>query len=395
MEHGDDLARIAAALDAEELPPEGPDGIVEPGPARLGSRAPKKPKGLTPRKAFALLAAVLAALLLALLLYIMLFLTDTGLVEMFGEGERPFGIDPILAIEGPGTGEHPKFDRPLGVAFGVDDRIYVSDSGNNRVCVFASDGEFLFEFGEFGVLKPAPGIDSTWEEGRFNFPVGIDCDEEGNVYVADFRNDQIQVFDPEGVFLRSFPDPFEQTGKGSSGYGGGLAVTDVFAQDGKVYATDQYQIFVFDTEGNVLLQFGRPGTEAGDLDHPNGVTAGEDGTIYVSDSNHNRITAFDSEGEPIWNLGRIPEGVSDTAARDFGLPRGLTVLEDGVLLVVDAFDFDLVRVSADGEILTRHGERGVELGQFNFPNDVDSSGSLVLVADKENDRVQLLELVEE
>ena len=368
----------------------GRHGAVKETPAKPARRK----KGISARRAFTYVAVVLALLLVALVVYTLLYLSDSGLVDLFEGGTRTPGIEPILAIEGPGTGENPRFDRPLGVAFGADDRIYVSDTGNNRVCVFGTDGEFLFEFGTFGVLKPAPGVDPTWEEGRFNFPAGIDADEDGNIYVADFRNDQIQMFDPEGTFIRAFPSAFEPAGFGSSGEGGGIAVTDVAARDGLVYATDTFQVMVFTTEGEVVTQFGKPGSGPGDLDRPNGIAVGEDGRVYVSDSNHNRVTAFSAEGVPAWNLGRIPEGMEDTAEREFGLPRGLQVMPDGDLLVVDAFDFTLVRVSPEGEILSRHGERGVELGQFNFPNDVDVSGRLVLVADKENDRVQLLRLTD-
>jgi hypothetical protein len=37
----------------------------------------------------------------------------------------------------------------------------------------------------------------------------------------------------------------------------------------------------------------------------------------------------------------------------------------------------------------------VEPGQFNFPNDVDAAGIRLVVADKENNRVQVVELVTE
>ncbi|GAB4276376.1 MAG: SBBP repeat-containing protein [Coriobacteriia bacterium] len=375
--------------------PEGPD-LHDFTDTAVPVAAVAKRKGLTPRKAFMVVAIFLAVLLVALLVYILLLMSDKSLLDVFEGGDRPPGVKPLFAIEGPGTGDHPTFDRPLGVAYGPDGRIYVADTGNNRVCVFDGDGEFLFEFGGFGVLKPAPGVQPTWDAGEFNFPAGIDCDEAGNVYVADFHNDQIQMFDADGEFIRAFPSAFEPVGLGSSGEGGkGIAVTDVAARAGYVYATDRYQVFVFTTEGEFVRQFGKPGNGPGDLDHPNGIAVGEDGTIYVSDSNHNRVSAFTQEGEPIWNLGRIPEGMQDTAEREFGLPRGLAVMDDGNVLVVDAFDFVLVRVSPDGKILSSHGERGVELGQFNFPNDVDVSGDRVVVADKENDRVQVLELVEE
>jgi peptidylglycine monooxygenase len=104
------------------------------------------------------------------------------------------------------------------------------------------------------------------------------------------------------------------------------------------------------------------------------------------------VIAYTSEGEHLWTTGRTPEGLSDTAEREFGLPRGLSVMDDGSIAVVDAFDFEIVRLSEDGGILTSHGTRGVDLGQFNFPNDLEAEGDRIVVADKENDRVQVLEL---
>jgi hypothetical protein len=94
-----------------------------------------------------------------------------------------------------------------------------------------------------------------------------------------------------------------------------------------------------------------------------------------------------------WNLGQPPSGSGDTSGSVFSLPRGITTLDGGDALVVDAFNFDLARVSAAGALLGRYGERGVEPGQFNFPNDVTALGNRLVVADKENNRVQVVELV--
>lgn len=369
-----------------------------PGPAEQPTR-----RGLTPRQAFTLLAVALALMLIALIIYLLLTLSPKSFSAKGGTAIA--GIKPVLVIEGPGTGKRPRFDRPMGAAFGRDGRIYVADTGNNRVCVFDKRGTFLFEFGGFGVGKPLAGIKPTWKEGLMNFPVGIDVDDRGRVYVADFRNDQVQVFDTRGKFLAVFPDRMAPTGRGSSGQdGGGIAVTDVAAGGDRVYATDTFQIFEFTIDGKLVGQFGKPGAGSGDLDHPNGVAATPDGTVYVSDSNHNRVTAFNEKGKALWNVG-APVGMTDpakaatevtrtaTPEETLGLPRGLTVLDDGSLIVADAFDFQLVHISPTGRIMGRYGQRGVRPAEINFANDVDSLGDLLLVADKENNRVQVVELV--
>lgn len=341
------------------------------------------------------LAGLLTLVLVALAIYLIWFVPPNGALTREVSDTRA-GLEPVLTIEGPGVGDAPMFSRPLGAAFGPDGRIYVSDSGNNRICVFDSTGAFLFEFGGRGILKPAPGIKPTWKAGRFNFPVGIDVDQNGDVYVADFHNDQIQVFDAEGTFLRAFPEAGKPLGKGSSGKGGsGIAVTDIAVADGKVYVTDSFQIAVFDTEGVLLTQFGKPGAAPGDFAYPNGIAVGTDGTLYVADSDNNRIQALTSAGTFVWALGEHVSDLQVEVDNAFGLPRDVTVLDDGSLIVVDAFEFALKHVSETGKLREVLGERGVEPAQFNFPNSVDDLGDLLVVADKENDRVQVLRIVEE
>ena len=354
---------------------------------------------LTPRQAFIGLAVVLALALIGLIVYLLYFL---GRPESLVDVDPQEGVQPIWQVFGPGEGEKPLFDRPMGVAVGNQGRVYVTDSQNNRVCVFDSSGRFLFEFGSFGVAKPLPGAANTYVPGSLNFPVGIDTDEEGNVYVASFRNDSIEVFDADGKPLRRFPDPTQVIGRGSSGQDGlGIAVTDVAVFEDRIYATDQYQIFAFTLEGELITQWGRPGIEPAGLDHPNGLAVGEDGTVFVSDSNHARVTAFTPEGEPLWNYGE-PQGSVETsessstatpAAPVIELPRGLAVASDGSVLVTDAFRFGITRLSAEGELLGVYGERGVDPGQFNFLNDIEVYRSFAVIADKENNRVQMVRLL--
>ena len=369
----------------------------EPAAGR-GTRAPAPAKRrlyLTARQAFGILAGVLAVLLVGLIVWLLFFMGGGSALVTRG-GDTVAGIKPLFTIDGPGTGPLPRFSRPMGAAFGLDGRIYVADTGNNRICVFDPTGKFLFEFGSFGVAKPLPGAKNTWALGKLNYPIGIRVDsQDGTVYVADFHNDQVQAFTADGKPLRAFPDPHKQVGKGSSGADGqGIAATALAVKAGKVYATDQYQVFEFDTDGKFVKQWGKPGTAPGDLDHPNGIAVADDGTVYVADSNHARLTAFGKDGSVKWNFGTPPAGeASQGAAPPLQLPRGATVTADGRIIVADAFSFELVSVSKDGKLNGRYGERGTAAGQFNFPNDVDSTGDRLVVADKENGRIQVLQLV--
>lgn len=341
------------------------------------------------RSAKRLLSVV--ALTLALIVLVVLYLSGGNPPEVQVQGTPGLTLTSLAVIEGPGEGSQPRFDQPLGVAIAADGTVYVADSGNDRICAFDTDGNYLREWGGFGLTKPLPGATASWSPGRLNYPTGVDVGDDGLIYVADFHNDQISVFEPTGGFVRAFPDPLAITGKGGSGKDGrGIAVTDVSQSGEYVVATDTYQVFVFTTAGTYVRQFGKPGTGPADIDHPAGVTLVDD-KIILADTNHRRVLAFTVLGEPVWSLGG-ESAQPATATVAFGLPRGVAPFGQGKVLVADPVEQALVLLTVDGRKLGHVGTRGTKPGLFNFPTDADSRGSTVVIADKENNRVQIMRL---
>jgi tripartite motif-containing protein 71 len=86
--------------------------------------------------------------------------------------------------EGGGDGQ---FNAPVGVAVDATGNIFVSDYYNSRIQVFDNQGTFLLKFG-------GPG----YGYGLFYYPVGVAVDAAGNIYMADSYDDVIQVFAPDG-----------------------------------------------------------------------------------------------------------------------------------------------------------------------------------------------------
>ena len=82
-------------------------------------------------------------------------------------------------------------DNPGGIAVDAEDRILIADTGNNRVqvCTKPAIGNTL-ECKAFGSKGTAPG--------KFNGPVGIDVDSLDRIWVADTGNNRIQVCDHQG-----------------------------------------------------------------------------------------------------------------------------------------------------------------------------------------------------
>ena len=121
------------------------------------------------------------------------WITDNGdhqVMEFTNEGQllRSWG-----SKGRPGTDEK-TFDKPTDIAFAPSGDFYVSDGyGNSRVVKFAGDGKYLLSWGRKG---SGPG--------EFNLPHSICVDSKGTVYVSDRENNRIQIFDPNGKFLREW-----------------------------------------------------------------------------------------------------------------------------------------------------------------------------------------------
>jgi DNA-binding beta-propeller fold protein YncE len=298
-------------------------------------------------------------------------------------------IDFLFGVYGPGKGDRPRFYKPMAVATDQEENIYVTDSGNNRVVVFNKKGEFLFEFGGNGVAHPIAGVKATWKPGTFDYPYGIDIDREtSNIFVADMANKRIQIFDRRGKFIDWFP-------KGKfGGTSDDIFPTDIAVKKGKVYIANPYQVVIFDTKGKFIKDFGMPGREPGNLDRPNGIDVGEDGTIYVADSNNLRIQAFAPDGKVKWVLGKkfgMNDDMKKTPGREFGLPRNISVGPDGNIYIADAFHFSIKVLSPEGKKLAAMGRRGTSDGYLNFPNGIVVTDSKkIYVVEKENHRLQAL-----
>lgn len=291
-------------------------------------------------------------------------------LDLLDPGPPPLTV--VRIIEGPGVGSEPTFMRPLAAVWGLGGTILVSDTGNARICEFARDGRFLREFGGPRTVAATP--DTTVKP--LQMPVGLDVSELGAVYVADLRGGRVAIYDAAGRFVRTFAPPGVTDWR----------PTDVAVGERDVYVTDGTGVEVFTLNGGSRGRL-RIAGNADALARPNGVAVGRDGTVYLSDTNRFRALAVDASGTVLWQTAG-----GDSDARLFGLPRGISTMDDGGVLVADAFSFSLRELDAKGAFVRQWGTQGTRPGRFQYPNDVDVAGDLVLVADKENHRVQVLRL---
>jgi len=141
-----------------------------------------------------------------------------------GKGQQVFKFGPEgkllmtlgkagVAGSGPDT-----FNGPSDVVIAPNGDIFVADGhyGDNtgRVVKFSKDGKFLKAWGKRG---SGPG--------EFDEPHSIAMDSRGRVFVADRKNNRIQIFDQDGKFI----DQWKQFGRPSGIY---------ISKDDTLYSTD-------------------------------------------------------------------------------------------------------------------------------------------------------------
>jgi uncharacterized protein (TIGR03663 family) len=174
------------------------------------------------------------------------------------------------------------FFGPRGIAVGQDGEIFVTDTGNKRVVVTDSDGEYLYQWGYAGS-----------EPGRFNEPTGIGIDAAGNVYVADTWNGRVQVFSrgPDGDVSPAQVVTWRVRGWHADTY---LDPSLAVSRDGHVYVSvpGHNRVLAATMRGDVLLSWGGPGSDIAALNSPSGLAVGPNGHVYVVDRSQDRVLRF-------------------------------------------------------------------------------------------------------
>lgn len=135
---------------------------------------------------------------------------------------------------------------------------------------------------------------------------------------------------------------------------------------------------------------------------PEGVAVDADGALYIADTDNHRVRKVGTDGTITTVAGTGEEGYSgdDGPAEDAQLsyPRGIAVGSDGSIYIVDTDNERVRKVSTDGEIITIAGTGDQDLPGDGGPAEeatlaqpqgvaVDSDGALY-IADTENERVR-------
>lgn len=250
------------------------------------------------------------------------------------------------------------FKAPEGVACSGT-AVVVADTGNGRLVSFAwKDGSV-----SGGTELKLPQV---------TYPVRVQLDSKGNIFVLDRKARRIARLDAKGAF-KGWLDP-----KGATG-----VVPVAFKLD----ASDN--VYVLDAGGNDVLVLDASGTVTRKVALPKGekiftdVAVDAAGTLY----------AIDAVGAAVWSVekgGAELKPLTKSMKDSMNFPAYVTTDGKGTLFVVDQNGNGLVLLGIDGSYLGRRLAIGWGEGTVYYPAQIciGDAGDMVL-ADRGNNRVQL------
>jgi DNA-binding beta-propeller fold protein YncE len=133
-------------------------------------------------------------------------------------------------------------------------------------------------------------------------------------------------------------------------------------------------------------QFGKWGSQPGDLNDPQGLTVGPDKQIYIADTHNNRVQVFDRSGKVVRQWGKVGRGPGELIA-----PKAIAVDGEGLVYVADTGNARVQVFNGRGDFVTGWGRYGSAPGEMLEPCGIAVDTERVYVVDQGNERVQVFD----
>ncbi len=162
------------------------------------------------------------------------------------DGEARYSPDaysPIKNVDYTQMGLALDLKDPGDITTGPDEKVYIADTGNNRVLALSRYYEFEFQIDEF--------INTQGNPDALAKPQGVFVNDK-NIWVCDTGKSRLVCFDLEGNFVKIIDEPQTQLLGTTSVYEPAAMAID---QYGRIYvvSTSTYQgIWVLDSEGEFV-----------------------------------------------------------------------------------------------------------------------------------------------
>ena len=146
------------------------------------------------------------------------------------------------------------------------------------------------------VYKPDGTFVRAWGKGQFQTVHQLRLDPDGNVWIADAADHTVRKFTPDGQLLLTL-GTLDEAGGDETHFD---KPTDmVVLPSGDIFITDGYsgnRVVHYGRDGRFIKSWGEMGTGPGQFSLPHSIAADSAGRLYVAGRNNNRIQVFDQDG---------------------------------------------------------------------------------------------------
>lgn len=297
------------------------------------------------------------------------------------------------------TGTNASFSLPQGIATDAHGNVYVADTANDIIRMITPEGAVSTIAGSPRVIGSSNGIGS---QALFNLPSALALDSAGNIYVVDTYNSTIRMLAQSGT------NWVVTTLAGSPGVAANVDATNAAARfnlPAGISADGSGRLYVADTGNNAIRQIVPSGTNwvttsiAGVVQSPLGISADAEGNLFATCANDTIVKR--AAGATNWtvlagtvNLAGSRDGASNAL---FNFPQGIAFATNGELIVADALNNTVRRVTLSGDVSTVAGLAGGAgaadgsgvTARFNAPTGlaIDGAGNLY-IADSANNTIR-------
>lgn len=265
-------------------------------------------------------------------------------------------------IDGAVMGQRLK--NPAGIAVDAAGSVYVVDSGNDRLIKFKANFDPIVETAGFGT-----------QSGLLNRPSFVTIDNELNLWVSDEDNRRLSRFDGQLNYVDEIPY-YDSDNPLRFGFPSGIAVTDY----GEMWVADweNSYITVFDNQGRFERLVGDFGYSGGQLANPEKIVIDDNDNFIVADGGNQRLVVYDGYG----NFSR------ELMLKNLEYPVSLAVSGENYW-VLDGVAGKIILIDAEGKVLFTCGP--VLIGSkrsLREPTDIVLlENNRLLVSDSGNNRL--------
>lgn len=299
---------------------------------------------------------------------------------------------------------------PQDLYAGPGGKLYIADTGNNRIVILDRDLQLAGVIGEFAHEGKKDGL---------NQPQGVFVDPDGNVYVADTDNRRIVEFDASGKAKRIIGEPKSTLLRQGFQYTPTKLAVD---QAGRLYVISQgsYEgIMEFESDGTFSGFIGTNRVKFSPVDlfwkristkaqreqmqqfipiEFNNLDVDENGFIYTSTSEENSdqpLKRLNPSGTDILRSKGYFPPKGDVGNLEGGSVTGSSIFVDvtpdraGMYSALDAKRGRVFTYDKDGNLLYEFGGLGSQQSNFRTPVAIDLLGDRMAVLDKDNNRLSV------